>query len=67
MLLVFRSKLSIPLELPESVANLDLRYRERFASQNEYESVKDMYVIDNDLLQRAKPTTIVMHPLPRNK
>jgi aspartate carbamoyltransferase catalytic subunit len=26
-----------------------------------------MYIIDNDLLQRAKPTTIVMHPLPRNK
>lgn len=55
MRLIFRTKPQI------------LNYRERFASENEYESVKDMYIIDNDLLQRAKPTTIVMHPLPRNK
>jgi carbamoyl-phosphate synthase/aspartate carbamoyltransferase len=40
--------------------------QERFASQSEYEAVKDAYIIDNDLLSKAKPHTIVMHPLPRN-
>jgi Aspartate/ornithine carbamoyltransferase, Asp/Orn binding domain len=40
--------------------------QERFASQSEYEAVKDAYIINNDLLSKAKPQTIVMHPLPRN-
>jgi hypothetical protein len=43
------------------------RNRERFDNPAEYESVKDLYVIDNDVMAKAKPTTIVMHPLPRNK
>jgi carbamoyl-phosphate synthase/aspartate carbamoyltransferase len=41
--------------------------RERFDNPAEYESVKDLYVIDNDVMAKAKATTIVMHPLPRNK
>lgn len=41
-------------------------YRERFDNPAEYESVKDLYIIDNDLMAKAKPTTIVMHPMPRN-
>ncbi len=40
--------------------------RERFDNLGEYEAVKDLYIIDNDVLARAKPSTIVMHPLPRN-
>jgi carbamoyl-phosphate synthase/aspartate carbamoyltransferase len=41
-------------------------FRERFDNPAEYEAVKDLYIIDNDVLARAKPSTIVMHPLPRN-
>jgi aspartate carbamoyltransferase catalytic subunit len=41
-------------------------FRERFDNPAEYESVKDLYIIDNDLMAKAKPTTIVMHPMPRN-
>ncbi len=39
--------------------------QERFASVEEYNSVKDSYVVNNALLALAKPHTIVMHPLPR--
>ncbi|GMK59115.1 hypothetical protein CspeluHIS016_0701300 [Cutaneotrichosporon spelunceum] len=39
--------------------------KERFDSLAEYEAVKDMYVINNDVLARAKENAIVMHPLPR--
>ncbi|TXT10798.1 hypothetical protein VHUM_02303 [Vanrija humicola] len=39
--------------------------KERFDSIAEYESVKDMYVINHDVLKRAKESAIVMHPLPR--
>lgn len=39
--------------------------KERFDSLAEYESVKDMFVINNDVLTRAKESAIVMHPLPR--
>lgn len=40
--------------------------KERFPSVEEYERVKDVFVIDNSVLRHAKKTTIVMHPLPRN-
>jgi len=40
--------------------------QERFNSQNEYEAVKDAYIVDNHLLAKAKSSMIVMHPLPRN-
>lgn len=39
--------------------------KERFASLAEYEAVKDMFIINNDLLAKAKESAIVMHPLPR--
>jgi carbamoyl-phosphate synthase/aspartate carbamoyltransferase len=39
--------------------------KERFDSIAEYEAVKDMYVINHDVLARAKESAIVMHPLPR--
>ncbi|KAL7423432.1 Carbamoyl-phosphate synthase [Cryptotrichosporon argae] len=53
------------------VAQSDVLYmtrvqKERFTSAAEYESVKDLYVINNDVLARAKESAIVMHPLPRN-
>lgn len=40
--------------------------QERFTSEEEYARVKDAYVVNNELLGRAKPHCIVMHPLPRN-
>ena len=39
--------------------------RERFPSEDIYESVKGAYVIDAALMKAAKPRMIVMHPLPR--
>ena len=52
------------------IAKSDVLYatrvqRERFENVNEYESVKDMYIINNDVLAKAKESAIVMHPLPR--
>ena len=39
--------------------------KERFASEEEYESVKGSYVISPEVMKIAKPNMIVMHPLPR--
>jgi aspartate carbamoyltransferase catalytic subunit len=39
--------------------------KERFTDLAQYESVKDFYRISTDLMAQAKPSTIVMHPLPR--
>lgn len=52
------------------VPTLDVMYvtriqRERFADPEEYERVKDSYVIDREALRDAKPTLRVLHPLPR--
>ncbi|KAK6081060.1 bifunctional pyrimidine biosynthesis protein (carbamoyl-phosphate synthase) [Seiridium cupressi] len=41
--------------------------KERFASVEEYEAVKDSYRIDNATLKHAKSTMAVLHPLPRNE
>ena len=52
------------------VAGADVLYvtrvqKERFGDLEEYERVKDFYVVDEALMARAKPQMIVMHPLPR--
>ncbi len=39
--------------------------RERFENPQEYESVKDAYVITAETMIRAKSQMVVMHPLPR--
>lgn len=39
--------------------------KERFSDPAEYEAVKDAYIVNNDVLTRAKPSMIVLHPLPR--
>lgn len=39
--------------------------RERFESEDVYNSVKGAYVISRDVMKKAKPQMIVMHPLPR--
>lgn len=52
------------------VPQLDIMYvtriqRERFADPEEYEQVKDSYVIDREVLRPCRPSLRVMHPLPR--
>jgi aspartate carbamoyltransferase catalytic subunit len=39
--------------------------KERFASQEEYDAVKDAYVINAETANRMKPQAIIMHALPR--
>lgn len=68
------SKMNIPfketLKLGKIVENSDIMYvtriqRERFPDQEEYEKVKNAYIITADLLKNAKDNMKVMHPLPR--
>ncbi|RUP46402.1 hypothetical protein BC936DRAFT_146999 [Jimgerdemannia flammicorona] len=56
--------------LDEVIGFTDVLYvtriqKERFADLEEYDRVKDAYVINNDILLKAKAHMIVMHPLPR--
>lgn len=39
--------------------------KERFENPDEYEQVKDAYVITPETMKRAKPHMVLMHPLPR--
>lgn len=39
--------------------------KERFSDLSQYDQVKDFYRITPELMSRAKPTTVIMHPLPR--
>jgi hypothetical protein len=39
--------------------------RERFENESEYNAVKDSYIINNNVLEQAKESAIVMHPMPR--
>ena len=57
---------------PDIIQRTDVLYctrvqKERFASLGEYERLKDSFVIDNSVLKHAKPSMVVMHPLPRNR
>ncbi|KAK1216897.1 Carbamoyl-phosphate synthase [Marasmius sp. AFHP31] len=56
--------------LEEVLADTDVLYvtrvqKERFASEAEWQQVKDAYRVDHAALSRAKEEMIVMHPLPR--
>lgn len=39
--------------------------KERFSDPIEYEQVKNVYILRNDMLNNTKPTVKVLHPLPR--
>ena len=39
--------------------------RERFSNLDEYERVKDAYILHNDMLEGSKPNLRILHPLPR--
>ncbi len=57
-------------DLEGSIPELDILYMtriqaERFASKDDYERLKDSYVLDLEKLKVAKTTLSIMHPLPR--
>lgn len=54
----------------EVIAEADILYmtrvqRERFLDPEEYERVKNVYILDRELLRLAKPNLKILHPLPR--
>lgn len=54
----------------EVIAEADILYmtrvqRERFLDHEEYERVKNVYILDRELLRLAKPNLKILHPLPR--
>ncbi|CAN5637779.1 aspartate carbamoyltransferase [soil metagenome] len=56
--------------LADAIAVADVVYqtriqRERFATDEEYQESRGVYVIDKDMLERMKPGAILLHPLPR--
>lgn len=56
--------------LEEVIGKLDVLYmtriqKERFASEEAYEAQKNVYVLDMDKMNLAKPDLKVLHPLPR--
>jgi aspartate carbamoyltransferase catalytic subunit len=57
-------------DLAAVAGSLDVLYqtriqRERFASRDEYEQLRGVYVVDEALMRRLPEGSIVMHPLPR--
>lgn len=57
-------------QLDESLNKLDLLYmtriqKERFADENEYDRLKNSYILDKEKMNKAKEDMLVLHPLPR--
>lgn len=60
----------IERDLEKAIGKLDILYmtriqRERFDDKDEYERLKDSYVLTAEKMKKAKADTIVLHPLPR--
>ncbi|MCG4722789.1 aspartate carbamoyltransferase, partial [Alistipes putredinis] len=56
--------------LDEVIEDLDVLYmtrvqRERFEDQEQYERLKDCYILTTEKMKKAKPDMLVMHPLQR--
>lgn len=56
----------------ETIADADILYmtrvqRERFSDMEEYERVKNVYILDRAMLEGTKENLKVLHPLPRVK
>ena len=54
----------------ETIADADILYmtrvqKERFSDLMEYERVKNVYILRNDMLQHVKENMKILHPLPR--
>lgn len=57
-------------KIDDFIERADIMYvtriqKERFPDKEEYESLKDYYIINRTLLQKAKDNITIMHPLPR--
>lgn len=57
-------------ELEDNLDNLDIIYmtriqKERFVDNDEYERLKDSYILDAEKMKSASDSTLIMHPLPR--
>jgi aspartate carbamoyltransferase catalytic subunit len=58
------------VDLHEIAPKLDVVYmtrvqKERFKNIDDYNEVKDFYVINNEMMSKFKKNAILMHPLPR--
>jgi carbamoyl-phosphate synthase/aspartate carbamoyltransferase len=56
--------------LDQVIGNTDVLYmtrvqKERFDTEDAYNAVKDSFILNNDMLSKAKSQMIVLHPLPR--
>jgi len=56
--------------LDDYIDDLDVLYvtriqKERFPDEEEYDNVKDSYVIGLDMIKKMKDNAIILHPLPR--
>ena len=63
-------KYTISHSLADAVKDLDMLYmtriqRERFKSEEDYLSQKDVFVLDKEKLANARDDMIILHPLPR--
>lgn len=70
----YLNKLNIPFRettnLEEGISDSDIIYmtrvqQERFTDAIEYERVKNVYSLRQDMLENAKPDMKILHPLPR--
>lgn len=57
-------------DLTEVLNKIDVLYvtriqKERFKSEQEYEQVKDAYIVNKKIANQLKENAIIMHPLPR--
>ncbi len=57
-------------DLEGAIPELDILYmtriqQERFDNREEYERLRDVYILNSEKLKNAKPTLSVLHPLPR--
>ena len=57
-------------DLAQAVTASDVLYmtriqKERFADLAEYERLKGSFIVDSTLVQAARPSLMIMHPLPR--
>ena len=56
--------------LEGNIPNLDILYmtrvqKERFKDEQQYERLKDVYILDKEKLKNAKKDLVILHPLPR--
>ena len=64
------NRYSIIDDMHDAISDVDVLYvtrvqKERFSDLAQYERLRDQYVVDEELMARAKERMIVMHPLPR--